>query len=662
MYKKLLQQVGNQPFYPEKLTDTESTLDRMGNHYYEAIRRWWTVRPGLQSTFLTRVHVWGKEVAGIGEAERKGLIDTLRMDLRQWPGSLDVVARVFALIQEISHQRLGMRHYDMQLWGGWVMLNGMIAEMETGEGKTLTAVLAACTAALAGLPVHVITVNDYLAQRDSEILKPVYDAFGLRVGLVTHETDLEGRCVAYRCPVTYCTNKEVVFDYLKDRLQAGQRPHALRMMMERLCQPNRQTSQLRLRGLCYGIIDEADSILIDEARTPLIISGQGTNSYEEHVYRQALDIASLLEMRVHYKVDWLRKTLELTEEGQDRITDLVSNLTGFWAGKRWREELIHQALMALNLFIRDKEYLVRDGKVQIIDEFTGRVMADRSWEQGLHQLIEAKEGCEISTQNETLARISYQRFFRRYLWLGGMTGTAREVRRELWSIYRLRVQPIPTHRPMIRRSEGKRVYRTANAKWDAVVGRIAALHEKKRPVLVGTRSVVASEHLSALLEAQGFRHRVLNARQDQNEAEIVSQAGQLGQITIATNMAGRGTDIRLGEGVNDLGGLFVIATEPHEARRIDRQLFGRCGRQGDAGAYLSVASLEDELLSAYLLTKTGLLLRMGFKIFSPASWLGRMTVVAAQKKVERKHYLIRKELLKIDDSMKTTMAFSGASE
>lgn len=338
-------------------------------------------------------------------------------------------------------------------------------------------------------------------------------------------------------------------------------------------------------------------------------------------------------------------------------------LSSLWGRRILREELVRQALVAQNLFFLDKEYLVRDDKVQIIDEYTGRVMADRHWEQGLHQLIETKEGCRITNQDETLARISYQRFFRRYLHLAGMTGTATEVANELRAVYRLNVVPIPTSKPLARQSWPSRVFPTAREKWDAVMERIFQLHEQGRPILVGTRSVAASEHLSRLLTAAGLPHRVLNARQDQEEAEIIAQAGQRGQITVATNMAGRGTDIALGPEVKELGGLHVIATERHDARRIDRQLFGRCGRQGDPGSYESFASLEDEILSAFFSSFGGRLVRRALKFdAAPNGKLGEFLSTLAQRLAERKHFHIRRDLLKFDESLEEAMGFAGHGE
>jgi preprotein translocase subunit SecA len=547
--------------------------------------------------------------------------------------------------------------------GGAVLLAGMVAEMETGEGKTLVATLPACALALAGVPVHIITVNDYLARRDAEWMGPIYRAVGLTVGTIVHGMAPDARRDAYRCHVTYCTNKEVAFDYLRDRIVLWDRPSPIRLRLERLYGEDSRVNQLTMRGLHFAIVDEADSVLVDEARTPLIISSEEEGFYSPDVYRHALAAARSLERDRDFRIS-SERTTELSSRGRARVTETVWPDLDSAPNISQRQELVRQALVALHLFDRDKHYLVEDGKVQIVDEFTGRLMPDRSWERGLHQLIEVKEGCEITQRKETRARISYQRFFRRYQGLAGMTGTAREVAGELWSIYRLRVVTIPTARPMHRHILPDRVYPTEGEKWDAIVRTISATNARGRPVLVGTRSVEASEHLSRLLAEAGLQHRVLNARQDEEEAEIIALAGEPGRNTVATNMAGRGTDIRLGDGVAGLGGLHVIATERHEARRIDRQLFGRCGRQGDPGSAEAIIALDDELIKVY----TERLLRwLATALFRfPGGFAGRLFARflfhRAQRAAERLHGRMRRDLLKMDEQVSDSLAFSGRSE
>jgi preprotein translocase subunit SecA len=434
--------------------------------------------------------------------------------------------------------------------------------------------------------------------------------------------------------------------------------------VERLYGEKSRLNQLLLRGLHYAIVDEADSVLIDEARTPLIISSEADGVYDPNVYQHAVAFARDLVRKEHYTISSSERMVELTHQGKSRVRDFGWEEVDFQANEEQREELVRQALVALHLFDLDKHYLIKNGKIQIVDEYTGRLMADRSWERGLHQLIEAKEACEVTRRKDTRARISYQRFFRRYLRLAGMTGTAREVAGELWSIYRMRVVSIPTNRPLQRQYLPDRFYRIAEKKWEAVVNTVSGMHRRGRPVLVGTRSVEASEHLSQLMEEAQLPHRVLNARQDKEEAEIIAQAGQSGQITLATNMAGRGTDIRLGPGVGDLGGLHVIATERHEARRIDRQLFGRCGRQGDPGTSEALVSLEDELMTVYIgnTRRWFAIAALKFPGGFFGRWIGKILFRKAQRAAERLHGRMRHDLLKMDEQLSDSLAFTGRPE
>jgi preprotein translocase subunit SecA len=586
----------------------------------------------------------------------------LGLKLRKEGHHRELVGQTFALVREASQRTVGLRHLDVQLIGGAVMLDGMVAEMETGEGKTLTATLAASVLALAGVPVHIVTVNDYLAERDAEWMGVIYQALGLSCGTIVHGMDPAARRQAYRCDITYCTNKEVAFDYLRDRIVLWDRPTAMRLQLEKLYGEDSRINRLAMRGLYFAIVDEADSVLVDEARTPLIISSGSEGTHPPDLYRFALDFARGLEKGRAFSIS-AEHDLDLTRRGKTQIRQGDWEDHDFMLNEDQREELVRQALVALHLYELDRHYLINEGKVQIIDEYTGRVMADRSWERGLHQLIEVKEGCEITERKETRARISYQRFFRRYLGLAGMTGTAREVAGELWSTYRLKVVTVPTNRPVQRRFLKDQVYVSADRKWAKALETISRLHRQGRPVLVGTRSVEASEHLSALLTRAGIAHRVLNARQDKEEAEIVAEAGEKGHITVATNMAGRGTDIKLGEGVADLGGLYVIATERHDARRIDRQLFGRSGRQGDPGSAVALVSLEDELITVYVGGVTRSLAQLMLRLPQPlAGVMGRFILNRAQRKAERLHARMRRDLLKMDEQMGDSLSFSGRLE
>lgn len=655
----------SQPFseaYPERAFPRDNWFDRLGVTASGPIVRWSRSRRSNFDKFIRLVAVHGKHLERLSDGQLVAIGKGVRQRLRRDGfGSDALAAESFALVREIAHRKVQTRHYDVQLVGGFVLLRGMVAEMDTGEGKTLTATLPACTAALAGIPVHIVTVNDYLASRDTELMRPIYEALGLSVGTIIQGMPLGARREAYSCDITYCTNKEVAFDYLKDRIVLGDKRSRTQLQLERLYGKDSRMERLLLRGLYFAIVDEADSVLIDEARTPLIISGAGNLDEETRLYEQALAIAEQLTEQKDFRLLGRERRIQLTDNGKKRVSTLSEPLGGLWRGTQRREELVRQALTAEHMYRRDKHYIVKDGKVQIVDEYTGRIMPDRSWEQGLHQMIETKENCELTHRRETLARMSYQRFFRRYLHLAGMTGTAREVTAELWSVYRLNVVRLPTNRPLRRTRRPTQVYVTAAEKWQAVAQYVAAVHAQGRPVLVGTRSVQASEHLSQLLTENGLEHELLNARQDAQEAEIIAKAGEPRRITIATNMAGRGTDIQLAPGICERGGLEVIVTELHEAKRIDRQLRGRCGRQGDQGSHVSIVSLEDELAIVYCSgiarALGGVLARIGLRGLA-----GKWVLQVGQGTAERLHSRMRRDLLRMDEQLETTLAFSGRSE
>jgi preprotein translocase subunit SecA len=643
--------------YPERVEERSDALRKVLGAVSYVAGRGRTGRDRLRR-IVARVQACEAALPAVDPALLRERAAQLRPRLRRAGWTEPLAAEAFALVRAAAGLTLGLRHHDVQLVGGWAMLQGMLAEMETGEGKTLTATLAAATAALAGKAVHVVTVNDYLAQRDAEALRPLYEALGLTLGCIVHGMEPAQRRQAYGCDVCYCSNKELTFDYLRDRLTLGGRPRPIAAQLGRLA-PGRQAEPPLLRGLQFAIVDEADSVLIDEARTPLVLATQQDSAREEATYRQALALAHALG-EAGYRIEG--DHLELTPAGHDRLVQLAAGIGGVWTGPRRRERLVLQALTALELFHRDKHYLVQDGKVLIIDENTGRLMPDRAWEQGLHQLIELKEGCALSAQRATLARISYQIFFRRYLHLCGMTGTASEVAGELWAVYRLRVARIETDKPVRRLLRPERVYARAEDKWQAVLAAIRASQSAGRPVLVGTRSVGASEDLAALLERSQIAFRLLNARQDAAEAEIVSEAGQPGRVTVATNMAGRGTDIKLAPGVVQEGGLLVICTERHDSGRIDRQLYGRCARQGDPGECLTFLSLEDELCVTYLPVAARLAARLGQRRGEVPAWAGRPLLALAQALAERTHSRTRRELLKAGQSQEDLLAFSGRGE
>ncbi|NLA58405.1 MAG: preprotein translocase subunit SecA [Firmicutes bacterium] len=544
----------------------------------------------------------------------------------------DILPEAFAVVREAARRTVGMRHFDVQLMGGIVLHEGRIAEMKTGEGKTLVATLPAYLNALTGKGVHIVTVNDYLARRDAEWMGGIYRFLGLSVGVIVHGLDYDERRQAYNADVTYGTNNEFGFDYLRDNMVL-------------------YAEQMVQRSLHYAIVDEVDSILIDEARTPLIISGPSEDAPEEY-YRFAR-LVPKLKRDVHYTVDEKAKTVALTEAGVARVEELL-NIDNLFDDEHF--ELNHymiQALKAATLFKRDRDYIVKDGEVIIVDEFTGRLMYGRRYSDGLHQAIEAKENVKIERESQTLASITFQNYFRMYEKLAGMTGTAKTEEEEFQKIYGMDVVVIPTHKPMIRIDYPDAVYRTEKAKFQAVVEEVCRLHSQGRPVLVGTISIEKSEMLSKMLQQRGIPHSVLNAKHHDKEAEIIKQAGQRGTVTIATNMAGRGTDIVLGEGVNELGGLHIIGTERHESRRIDNQLRGRAGRQGDRGSSRFYVSLEDDLMRLFESERLAAIMeRLGWDndeaIEHPQI---SKAIENAQKRLEAHHFDIRKQVLEYDNIM-----------
>ncbi len=641
--------------YYERAEENESTFETMLAALVSKVPPLKPHRPRLRK-FVSQVN---SLEASVQEMEPDKLVDILSelgIKLRSEGLKDELLAIAFAVIREASSRVLGLRHHDVQLMGGWAMLQGMIAEMETGEGKTLVATLTACAAAVAGAAVHVITVNDYLAERDAEYNRPLFDFFGFTVGVIKQGMSPHERREQYASDITYVSNKEVVFDYLKDRIAIGG-VSAAQFRLRKLYH-HRAGADVLLKGLHVAIVDEADSVLVDEARTPLIISETEPDELGSELYHKALELARELEKGKHFEIN-ADNNVWITPEGEGYLEELASDLSGVWTSSLWRSELIEKALSALLCFHRDQQYIVADDKVQIVDEFTGRTMPDRSWERGLHQMIEAKEGCEITGQRKTLSRITYQRFFSRYLLLCGMTGTAAEIKYELRRVYNLRVLKIPTHRPGRRKRLPDRVWQDSDMRWNMVAKRAAELSRAGRAVLVGTRSVEASEILSERLQQLDVEHCVLNARQDRQEADVVAEAGQVGRITVSTNMAGRGTDIRPAEDVSAAGGLHVILTEFHESSRIDRQLFGRCARQGEPGSVEAYICLQDELFSSYApgLQRVILAVSGRFRIL-PAS-LVSLLVRYAQARAERKNSKIRLATLKQDRKMQRLLAFSG---
>ncbi len=544
----------------------------------------------------------------------------------------DILPEAFAVVREASRRVLAMRHFDVQMLGGIALHEGKISEMRTGEGKTLVATLPVYLNALTGNGVHVVTVNDYLARRDSEWMGKLYRYLGLSVGLIVHGLDFDDRKFAYGADVTYGTNNEFGFDYLRDNMVI-------------------YPEQMVQRPLHYAIVDEVDSILVDEARTPLIISGPGEKSTE--LYHVLAKVVPKLKETEDYTIDEKANVATPTEAGVAKVEKLL-NVTNLYDSENM--EMSHhfnQALRAHAIMKRDKDYVVKDGEVVIVDEFTGRLMFGRRYSEGLHQAIEAKEGVKIERESQTLATITFQNYFRMYQKLAGMTGTAKTEEPEFRKIYGLDVIVIPPNREMQRQDLPDVIYKTKRAKYKAVVAEIAERHAKGQPILVGTTSIAQSEDLSAMLKKQGVPHNVLNAKFHEMEAQIVAQAGQHGAVTIATNMAGRGTDIVLGTGVAELGGLHIIGTERHESRRIDNQLRGRSGRQGDPGSSRFYLSLEDDLMRLFGSDNiAGIMDKLGMEEDEPIEHsLITKSIEQAQKKVEARNFDIRKYVLEYDNVM-----------
>ncbi|MCL2640855.1 MAG: hypothetical protein FWD53_08430 [Phycisphaerales bacterium] len=579
--------------------------------------------------------------------------------------------RAMALIREVAHRQRGEKHYLVQVAGGLAMADGCVAEMATGEGKTLTATLTATIAGWKGRGCHVITVNDYLAKRDAELMGCVYEFCGLSVGYVQGDSQPPDRRNAYHQDITYATNKEVCADFLRDRLALGAMKDLPSALLGKMLY-GAGTDRVVMRGLNFAIVDEADSVLIDESVTPLIISGDAPNDEQVETFKQAAHIAARLTQQKHYTVNPKYREVELTDEGFEVVMDMSEDYGGIWNGARRAEELVTQALTAREYYLRGKQYVISnmktatcdndDDKIIIVDEFTGRLMPDRSWREGLHQAVEAKENLTINPPKDTFARLSFQRFFRSYRRLCGMTGTAKEAQRELWQIYHLPIVVIPTNKPCIRTHHQDRLFATEDAKYAAIVNEIVRLHERGQPVLIGTRNVRSSERLSDMLAERGYDHRVLNAVRHAEEAKIVAMAGQPGRITVATNMAGRGTDIKLGPGVKELGGLAVIAAERHESGRVDRQLFGRAARQGDPGRAQAFVSLEDELISRHA-SKLSRLAKLTSSAHKPNGELVSPTLRTvfkwAQQKAQRMALSQRKGVLKTDDWLDESLGFAG---
>jgi len=581
---------------------------------------------------IEKINSHEPDISKLDDEELKNKTPEFRERLDKGETLDDILPEVFAVVREAAKRITKMRPFDVQLIGGIVLHQGKIAEMATGEGKTLVATMPAYLNALGGNSVHVVTVNDYLAKRDRYWMGEIYEFLGLKVGLIQHDMRIDERKKAYEADITYGTNNEFGFDYLRDNM-------AIRL------------EDVVQRGYDFVIVDEVDSILIDEARTPLIISGPSDESTK--IYQQVNRVATRLQEEVDYKVYEKEKTITVTEMGVSRIEGLLQIKNLYDEKNMSVQHHVIQSLKAQRLFKKDVDYIVKDGEVIIVDEFTGRLMFGRRYSDGLHQAIEAKEGVVIARENQTLATITFQNYFRLYKKLSGMTGTAKTEEEEFIHIYNLPVVVIPPNKRLIRNNYADVIYRTEKEKFKAVIKEIVEVHRMGRSILVGTVSIDKSETLSRLLKKENIGHNVLNAKNHEREAEIIAQAGQGKNVTISTNMAGRGTDIVLGEGIAKLGGLHVIGTERHESRRIDNQLRGRSGRQGDPGSSRFFLSLEDDLMRLFGSDRiSGIMEKLGMEEDIPIEHpLVTKSIEGAQKKVEGRNFEIRKQLLDFDNEM-----------
>ena len=634
-------------------------LDAMVNHLIGRFRRRNRVLADLKKEADAVVLQEGDWVE-LSDHELQQKLLGFREQFRRGGKSIDqVVLPALAAIREAADRKLGLRPFSVQIMGALALHRGYLAEMATGEGKTLTAGLAAVLAGWTKKPCHVVTVNDYLVQRDAEWLEPFYHFCGVRVGYVIAASNPSERIKNYGCDVTYVTSKELLADFLRDRLHLGKMQNPTRRLIRRMITPQ-VGNELVLRGLHTAIVDEADSVLIDEAVTPLIISASHKNESLREAAVLAQKMIGILKPEIDYRSNPRFKEIELTKAGLQKLVEQAAHLPGLWQGQDRRLELVVQALVAREFFHRNQQYIIEGDKLVIVDEFTGRPMPQRSWRAGMHQAVEAKEGLPISDPTETIAKLSFQRFFRCFHKLSGMTGTAREAAAELWQVYGLATIAIPSNRPCQREQHSDQFFLDEKSKWQAIVNEVEKLHATGRPLLVGTRSVQASERLWQALADRGLEAKILNATRLKEEAEIIALAGEKARIVIATNMAGRGTDIKLGHGVRGLGGLHVIVTEWHESGRVDRQLFGRSGRQGDPGSAQSFVCFEDELIQKYLPKWALAVLVKGWqKKVSLKEKIARAGFWFAQRRAQNLSFKQRKNVMRSDLQLDEALSFAG---
>jgi preprotein translocase subunit SecA len=652
-------------YYQTRMKNASSLhhgLDRLFYSAYGSLGRYIRSEKALLKKAMI-IYDASEKLRGMTDNDLRNKLESFRFSLRcSRQNAYEIQYNALAYLVEAADRCLGLRPFPVQIMGSIALLQGFLAEMATGEGKSLTAALAATIAGWSGKPCHIITANDYLAARDSTIHTSFYNFCHLSVESVTGETSQQDRMYHYSKDIVYTTSKEILADFLRDRIKLGPCHHpGLRLIKSFKSYSNNHHGELVMRGLGTAIVDEADSVLIDEAVTPLIISKPLQNKGLSQAIKTAQKIITELEQGIHYTFETKNKEIRLTSKGKKIIKNESKQLPGIWQGSFRQEEIILLCLQAKEFFQRDRHYVIQEQKVVIVDEFTGRLMPNRKWSHGIHQAVESKEGLELTDPMVTLARLSFQRFFRFFPKLSGMTGTAKEATGEFWHIYKLPVISIPTNRPCIRKQLPDQVFSTLSTKISKVIQEIIKIHKSGRPVLVGTRNVETSEHLSQYLLKAGLDCQVINAVRHKEEAHIVGQAGKKGKITIATNMAGRGTDIKLGPGVEELGGLHVIATERHESARIDRQLFGRSARQGNAGSAQAFLCMEDELIQRFVPK----FIQKGLDI--PFVYTGEKTRIIgkilynySQKIAERLAYNQRRNVLQNDKLLSEALFFTGS--
>lgn len=630
---------------------------------HDAIGRWKSRRGQSRRLWELSESIEARvdDLRKVSERQLRSLMHKQRLAVRRsgarWSEELPAS---LPLVVEAARRTVGLRAYRTQIMGALSIGEGFLAEMGTGEGKTLTIALAAAVGAWTGRPCHVITANDYLAVRDSEQFGLFFNLCGLQTASVTGEIEGEERGQRYLADVVYCTGKELVADFLRDQIILGPLADSTRRAALRLSGRLVRPIPTVLRGLHIAIVDEADNQLIDEAVTPLIISRKEENEVLREACSEAEKCAATLLPGEDYELNERHKDIRLLEAGRQRIREWCRGKNGFLSAVDWMSDLVSQSLQARHFFLRDKQYVMVEGKVVIVDEFTGRLMPGRSWRLGLHQAVEAKEEAELSSPSETLARLSFQKFYRFFPHLAGITGTGRESAREFWRLYQLPLVEVPRHRPDVRRDWPSRFFHRESDKWEAVIDEIAAIHGEGRPILIGTRSVSASEHLASLLSKREMVYSLLNAVRNNQEAAIIAEAGEKGAITIATNMAGRGTDVMIKNSVRELGGLHVMLTEAHESGRIDRQLRGRAGRQGDPGTTRLFVSFEDELIQRFLDPVSTWLVERWIRAGLPGqNWILRGAAAWAQWRAERKSRRQRFMVMRQDAEMAKSIIGGG---